>query len=102
MDTSMTPSDTGHGGPDDMLTTAEAAKVVGLSPRSLERYRVTGEGPLYYKLGRRVLYRRGDLVTWMRERVRRSTSDPGPRIPKKNNKRNDQPPSPRGRDAPPP
>ena len=62
----------------DLLTTAEAAAYVGLSPRTLERYRVTGEGPTYLKVGRRVLYRRTDLDKWLDMKVRRSTSDPGP------------------------
>ena len=64
--------------PTDLLDTDEAAAYLHLSPRTLERYRVTGEGPRFLKLGRRVLYRRGDLDTWIESRVRRSTSDPGP------------------------
>ena len=52
---------------------------MGLSPRTLERYRVTGQGPLYLKVGRRVLYRRVDLDAWLENKVRRSTLDPGPR-----------------------
>ena len=38
----------------DLRTTAEAADYLDLSPRTLERYRVTGEGPRFIKLGRRV------------------------------------------------
>ena len=63
----------------DLLTTTEAAAYVGLSHRTLERYRVTGQGPPYLKVGRRVLYRRADLDAWLENKVRRSTSDPGPR-----------------------
>ena len=62
----------------DLLDTEAAAAHVHLSPRTLERYRVTGEGPVYLKLGRRVLYRIGDLDRWLDEKRRRSTSDPGP------------------------
>ena len=63
----------------DLLTTTQAARYVGLSPRTLERYRVTGEGPRYLKVGRRVLYTQADLDEWLARKVRRSTSDPGPK-----------------------
>ena len=62
----------------DLRTTAQAADYVNLSPRTLERYKVTGEGPRFVKLGRRVLYRREDLDEWIERGLRRSTSDPGP------------------------
>ena len=62
----------------DLLATREAAALVGLSPRTLERYRVTGEGPRFLKLGRRVVYPRLELDSWLSTKVRRSTSDPGP------------------------
>ena len=60
-----------------LFTTEEAAEYLRLSPRTLERYRVTGEGPNFLKLGRRVFYRRSDLDAWRDARLRRSTSDPG-------------------------
>ena len=63
---------------DDLWTTAEAAEYVGMSPRTLERYRVTGEGPKYLKIGRLVYYLQRDLDDWLKTKVRRSTSDPGP------------------------
>ena len=64
--------------PTDLLTTEEAARYLRLSPRTLERYRVTGEGPRFLKIGRRVLYRQSDLDEWLKNKSRRSTSDPGP------------------------
>ena len=63
----------------DLLTTPEAAAYVRRSPRTLERYRVTGEGPNFLKPDGRVLYRRADLDQWLEGSVRRSTSDPGPK-----------------------
>ena len=57
------------------LTTREAAAILGLSPRTLERYRVTGEGPAFRKFGRRVRYKRVDLDEWADRRRKRSTSD---------------------------
>jgi hypothetical protein len=47
------------------LRTAEAALRVGLSPRTLERYRVTGNGPPFRHLGRVVVYDVGDLDAWV-------------------------------------
>ena len=50
----------------ELLTTVEAAAHLRLSPRTLERYRVNGEGPKYLKLERTVRYRRADLDEWLR------------------------------------
>lgn len=52
-----------------LLTTGEAAHVLRLSPRTLERFRVEGTGPRYVKAGpgkrARVLYRKEDLEAWL-------------------------------------
>ena len=71
----------------DLMTTEEAALYVRLSPRTLERYRVTGEGPQFLKVGRLVFYRRCDLDDWLEKTVRRSTSDPGPETEQETKKR---------------
>jgi hypothetical protein len=65
--------------PDAMLDEAEAAFLCCLSPRSLQALRWRGGGPPYVKLGKRrgVRYQRGDLLQWLAERRRTSTSDPG-------------------------
>ncbi|MEL7543914.1 MAG: helix-turn-helix domain-containing protein [Pseudomonadota bacterium] len=63
------------------LTTPEAAAYLGVSPRSLERYRVEGTGPPYLKAGpgkrARVFYRLSDLDQWLEGRVYTSTSEYG-------------------------
>ena len=65
--------------PQDMLTTTQAAGVLGLSPRTLEQLRVKGGGPSYFALGKRAIrYRRHVLESWLNARARKSTSDPGP------------------------
>jgi hypothetical protein len=61
----------------NLLSQGQAATLLGLSPRTLERYRCTGFGPVYRKLGRRVLYRPSDLEVWIERRLRSSTSDLG-------------------------
>ncbi len=57
------------------LDTIRAAKFVGLSKRTLEKWRYEGGGPPYLKLGRRVLYSLGDLEEWIGRQRRSSTSE---------------------------
>ncbi len=59
-----------------LLTQREAADLLRLSERTLERLRVTGTGPVYVKANRRVLYREADLEEWIAKRVVGSTSEP--------------------------
>ncbi len=62
----------------ELLTTREAARVLKTRPSCLENWRWRGEGPPFVKIGRMVRYRPEDLSSWAEERLRRSTSDPGP------------------------
>jgi hypothetical protein len=62
---------------DDLLSTDEAAAHCHLAASTLEKLRVKGGGPPYYKLGKRVLYSRPDLDTWIAARRRLSTSNSG-------------------------
>ena len=59
------------------LTTSEAAARCGFSPRTFEKYRVTGDGPRYVKRGKKVLYPSHELDTWMAAGIRRSTTHSG-------------------------
>lgn len=59
----------------DVLTTLEAARYVRLGKPTLERFRISGEGPRYAKLGGAVRYRRADLDAWLESRLTRSTSE---------------------------
>jgi predicted DNA-binding transcriptional regulator AlpA len=61
-----------------VLRTPGAAEYVGLSDSTLEKFRLTGDGPKFVRIGvRAVGYRIEDLDAWLAERVRRSTSDKG-------------------------
>lgn len=61
------------------LTEKQVAKLLGISPRTLQAWRYRGgHTPQFIKVGRAVRYRLGDVQTWLRERQRRSTSDLGP------------------------
>ena len=44
------------------------------SVQTLERFRLTGKGPMFAKLGGSVRYRRCDLDAWIESRLVRSTS----------------------------
>ncbi len=57
------------------LTTDQAAEYLHMSPKTLEKYRVVGGGPVYRKHGRKVLYRLADLDAWSEARAARSTSE---------------------------
>lgn len=59
------------------LNVEAAASYTGLSVSTLNKLRVFGGGPIFYKLGRRVAYDTADLEAWLAERRRRSTSDDG-------------------------
>ena len=59
------------------LNTPQAAAILGLSPRTLETYRVTGGGPPFLTYCNRVRYLRSDLDAWAIAGRRRSTSDDG-------------------------
>jgi hypothetical protein len=49
----------------DTLDVEAAAKYSNLSKSSLNKLRVYGGGPLYIKVGARVVYDRLDLDTWL-------------------------------------
>lgn len=57
----------------DNLTTQEAAALLSLSARTLETWRITGNGPRYLKLGRAVRYSRTELENFQKESMRRHT-----------------------------
>jgi len=59
------------------LDTKGAAQLLGVSPRTLEGWRVRGGGPVFRSFGRIVRYERESLITWAASRSRRSTSDAG-------------------------
>lgn len=57
------------------LSNEEAAQLLKLSPRTLEKFRVIGGGPRFRKFGRRVVYAASDLESWADARSCESTSD---------------------------
>jgi excisionase family DNA binding protein len=57
------------------LHTESAASYLGLSKSTLEKGRISGNGPPFRKLGRRVLYTISDLDAWADNCRRQSTSE---------------------------
>jgi excisionase family DNA binding protein len=60
-----------------LLTERDAAAILQCSERTLQRLRLTGGGPAYYKCGRLVRYREDDLNSWVASHQRHSTSEVG-------------------------
>lgn len=54
----------------------ELAARWNISHRTLERWRWTGEGPQFVKLGGRVVYRLDDVEAYEAEQLRRGTQRP--------------------------
>jgi transposase-like protein len=46
----------------------EAANILGISTTLLNKWRVTGKGPAFIKLGRRVVYTQPDLLAFIEAR----------------------------------
>lgn len=61
--------------PPRLLRTKEAARFLGISLRTLEKHRTYGTGPIYRKIGGRVLYAVEDLQAWTAIGARKSTTD---------------------------
>jgi hypothetical protein len=61
---------------------SEAARFCGLAESTLAKLRLGGNGPVYCKLGRRVVYRPDDLTAWLETRIARDTADAEARLPK--------------------
>lgn len=49
----------------DLLTTREAAAYLRQSESTLNHWRIDKKGPKHLRIGRRVLYRRPDLVAFV-------------------------------------
>jgi predicted DNA-binding transcriptional regulator AlpA len=57
------------------LNTPQAAEYLGLGKSTLDKLRVTGGGPAYIKIGKRVVYDPADLDAWFAKHRRTSTSE---------------------------
>jgi len=59
-----------------LLRQRQAASLIALSTRTLERLRCIGGGPKFVRLSRgRIAYREEDLASWVEARIVSSTSE---------------------------
>ncbi|MBN2326727.1 MAG: helix-turn-helix domain-containing protein [Candidatus Omnitrophica bacterium] len=59
-----------------VLNEREAARMLGLSVRTLQTWRRVGGGPRYVSLSRRAIrYRIADIEEWMDQRVAQNTTE---------------------------
>jgi hypothetical protein len=50
------------------LSDVEASRYLGLGVQTLRNYRHCCKGPVYHRLGRRIIYRIADLESYLAER----------------------------------
>ncbi len=62
---------------EQFLNQITLARRWGISPRTLERWRWLRQGPVYLKLGGRVVYRLADIESFEREHIRNMPADAG-------------------------
>ena len=61
-----------------LWTEKETSKYIGFDARTLQSWRMKGTGPRYVQISPRCIrYRPEDIDQWIKERLRRSTSDTG-------------------------
>jgi len=58
-----------------VLNSKQVAPLLGLSVSTLAKKRLSGDGPAFSKLGRRVVYRVNDLEAWIGAHRFQSTSE---------------------------
>lgn len=62
----------------ECLGTVDVAALLGISPRTLEAWRLRKVGPKYSRLGPRLVrYRRSDLDAWVAENSQRESISSG-------------------------
>ena len=58
-----------------LLTQRQASEMLALSERTLERFRISGIGPKFVRMGKSIRYRLGDVEAWIERRTVGSTSE---------------------------
>ena len=59
------------------LSPKEVARTWKLAETTLRKWRWEGKGPIFFKLGGKVLYRESDILAFVKNNMRCSTSDIG-------------------------
>lgn len=62
--------------PDELYVERQAAQLLKVSEKTLQYWRLTGNGPKFVRISKRcVRYRRRDLIAWIEQRLKASTSE---------------------------
>ena len=59
-----------------LLTGEETSEFLNVASQTLAQWRFKGGGPTFLRYGRRVMYRKSDLLAWLAEREYQNTSQP--------------------------
>ena len=60
---------------DPILTPEQLAAELQIKVQTLAKWRLTGEGPCFLRIGRKIRYSRTSVSDWLITRERTSTSD---------------------------
>ncbi len=52
-----------------------AAQWIGVAPNTLAKWRLSGRGPPFSKIGRRIIYQRSEIEAWLARNRFNSTSE---------------------------
>jgi excisionase family DNA binding protein len=58
----------------ELLSPRETAKYLNMGLSTVAKMRLRGNGPIYMKIGAKVIYRKTDLNAWLASKRRASTS----------------------------
>jgi predicted site-specific integrase-resolvase len=47
------------------LTEKQAGKLAGVVPLTMNKWRYRGKGPVYYRVGGKIRYKRSDVLAWL-------------------------------------
>jgi predicted DNA-binding transcriptional regulator AlpA len=72
----MTPPQDNRNLIDNLLTRFEVAKLLNITPRSLDRWAYQNEGPRRFKIGRLTWYDKQDVNAWL-EKLKTETGKGG-------------------------
>jgi predicted DNA-binding transcriptional regulator AlpA len=62
-------------GPDELLSTPALAEWLGVTVQCLKKWRASGRGPQFVRVGTNtVRYRRGDVLDWLKARTQSHTA----------------------------
>ncbi|MCJ0825952.1 helix-turn-helix domain-containing protein [Luteimonas sp. 50] len=51
----------------DFMTARQAAQAIGCHLRTLKNWKAAGYGPDHFYIGKRLFYRRSDVIAWLQQ-----------------------------------